>query len=58
MWGFGAQAAELRIVFLTGEVVADYALRLKATHGVERTWVAGARVHTYLLQCVVGADDG
>jgi hypothetical protein len=35
-WAFGG---ELAMVFLGGEVVADYALRLKRELGVERVWV-------------------
>lgn len=31
----------LKIVALAGEVVVDYALRLKAAHGWEDTWLAG-----------------
>lgn len=31
----------LKIIALTGEVVVDYALRLKAAHGWDDTWVAG-----------------
>jgi neutral ceramidase len=38
VWQFG-QA--LKIIFLGGEVVADYALRLKAQYGWGTTWVAG-----------------
>jgi hypothetical protein len=30
----------LKIVALSGEVVVDYALRIKATHGWENTWLA------------------
>lgn len=38
VWNLGP---ELRWVFLGGEVVVDFALRLKAEHGREATWVAG-----------------
>ncbi len=38
VWQFGHA---LKIIFLGGEVVVDYALRLKAQHGWETTWVAG-----------------
>jgi hypothetical protein len=31
----------LKIIALSGEVVVDYALRLKAAHGWEDTWLAG-----------------
>lgn len=31
----------LKIIILGGEVVADYALRLKPQYGADRTWVAG-----------------
>ena len=34
-------ASGLKIIALTGEVVVDYALRLKAAHGWEDTWLAG-----------------
>ena len=36
VWAFGG---ELAMVFLGGEVVADYALRLKCEFGVSRLWV-------------------
>jgi hypothetical protein len=35
-WTFGPRLA---MVFLTGEVVSDYSLRLRRELGVERTWV-------------------
>jgi hypothetical protein len=38
VWRLGG---ELAFVTLGGEVVVDYALRLKEQHGHERTWVAG-----------------
>jgi len=38
VWQFGHA---LKIIFLGGEVVSDYALRLKAQYGWETTWVAG-----------------
>jgi hypothetical protein len=38
VWQFGAG---LKLIALGGEVVADYALRLKRDYGFERTWVAG-----------------
>lgn len=38
VWQFGAG---LKFVALGGEVVADYALRLKQEHGFDDTWVAG-----------------
>ena len=38
VWQLGDQ---LSLVTLGGEVVVDYAIRLKAEHGRERTWVAG-----------------
>jgi hypothetical protein len=38
VWRFGK---DLKLVALGGEVVVDYALRLKAQHGFENTWVAG-----------------
>ncbi|HWQ56162.1 MAG TPA: neutral/alkaline non-lysosomal ceramidase N-terminal domain-containing protein [Bryobacteraceae bacterium] len=38
VWRFGRG---LKFVALGGEVVADYALRLKARHGWDDTWVAG-----------------
>lgn len=38
VWRFGA---ELTLIALAGEVVVDYALRLKQELGAERTWVAG-----------------
>ena len=31
----------LKIIALTGELVVDYALRLKAAHGWDDTWIAG-----------------
>lgn len=34
-------ASGLKLIALSGEVVVDYALRLKAAHGWEDTWVAG-----------------
>ena len=37
-WRLGS---ELTFVALGGEVVVDYALRLKSEHGAQRTWVAG-----------------
>lgn len=37
-WRLGS---ELTFVALGGEVVVDYALRLKSEHGAARTWVAG-----------------
>ena len=40
VWGVGPSASELVMVVLTGEVVSDYAVRLKEQHGWERTWVA------------------
>jgi len=38
VWRFGS---ELLFITLGGEVVVDYAVRLKRKFGVERTWVAG-----------------
>lgn len=38
VWRFGN---DLSLVALGGEVVVDYALRLKAQHGWNNTWVAG-----------------
>jgi neutral ceramidase len=38
IWRFGSG---LKFIALGGEVVADYALRLKGEHGWEDTWVAG-----------------
>ena len=38
VWQFGRS---LRLIFLGGEVVVDYALRLKARYGWDSTWVAG-----------------
>ena len=38
VWRFGG---DLKLIALGGEVVADYALRLKGQHGFENTWVAG-----------------
>jgi hypothetical protein len=38
VWRLGP---ELTWIFLGGEVVADYALRLKEQHGWDHTWVAG-----------------
>jgi hypothetical protein len=38
VWRFGG---DLKLIALGGEVVADYALRLKGQHGFETTWVAG-----------------
>ena len=38
VWRFGKQ---IQFVFLGGEVVVDYALRLKLELGGQRTWVAG-----------------
>ena len=38
VWQFGK---DLSLVALGGEVVVDYALRLKAQHGWDTTWVAG-----------------
>ncbi|MBI5692370.1 MAG: neutral/alkaline non-lysosomal ceramidase N-terminal domain-containing protein [Verrucomicrobia bacterium] len=38
VWQFGRG---MRLVALGGEVVADYALRLKREHGFDNTWVAG-----------------
>ncbi len=38
VWQFGR---ELTLIALGGEVVADYALRLKRQHGFDHTWVAG-----------------
>ncbi len=38
VWQFGPS---LKFIALAGEVVADYALRLKAQYGWENTWVAG-----------------
>lgn len=38
VWRLGG---ELVLVALGGEVVVDYALRLKTDHGAARTWVAG-----------------
>jgi hypothetical protein len=37
-WRLGA---DLTFVTLGGEVVVDYALRLKSEHGTDKTWVAG-----------------
>ena len=38
VWRFGN---DLNLISLAGEVVVDYALRLKAQHGWNNTWVAG-----------------
>ena len=38
VWQFGNS---LKLIALGGEVVADYALRLKSLHGFDDTWVAG-----------------
>lgn len=38
LWKFGSG---LKLIALAGEVVADYALLLKARHGWDDTWVAG-----------------
>ena len=38
VWQFGTG---LKFIALGGEVVADYALRLKGEHGFDDTWVAG-----------------
>jgi hypothetical protein len=38
VWQFGDS---LKFIALGGEVVVDYALRLKAQHGFDNTWVAG-----------------
>ncbi len=38
VWRFGNG---LKFIALSGEVVVDYSLRLKAAHGWEDTWVAG-----------------
>lgn len=38
VWQFGD---DLKLIGLTGETVADYALRFKKTYGWENTWVAG-----------------
>ena len=38
VWRFGGG---LKFIALGGEVVADYALRLKTLHGFDDTWVAG-----------------
>ncbi len=38
VWQFGRG---LKIIMLGGEVVVDYALRLKARYGADDTWVAG-----------------
>ena len=38
VWQFGNS---MKIILLGGEVVVDYALRLKAAHGWKNTWVAG-----------------
>jgi hypothetical protein len=38
VWQFGTG---LKLIALGGEVVADYALRLKGQHGFDDTWVAG-----------------
>lgn len=38
VWKLGG---DVRIVFLGGEVVVDYAIRLKQELGGERIWVAG-----------------
>lgn len=38
VWQFGR---DLKIIFLAGEVVVDYSLRLKAKFGFDNTWVAG-----------------
>ena len=38
VWQFGRG---LKFIALGGEVVADYALRLKGEHGFDQTWVAG-----------------
>lgn len=38
VWQFGKG---LKLIALGGEVVADYALRLKGRHGFDDTWVAG-----------------
>jgi hypothetical protein len=38
VWQFGNS---LKFIALSGEVVVDYALRLKGQYGWENTWVAG-----------------
>jgi hypothetical protein len=38
VWRLGE---DLTIVFLAGEVVVDYALRIRAKHGWDRVWVSG-----------------
>lgn len=38
VWRFGSA---MKLIALGGEVVADYALRLKGQHGWDNTWVAG-----------------
>jgi hypothetical protein len=38
VWQFGK---DLKLIALGGELVADYALRLKGQYGFDNTWVAG-----------------
>ncbi len=57
VWQFGSG---LKMLFLGGEVVVDYALRLKAQHGWESTWVAGYSndVFTYVPSLRVLKEGG
>ena len=56
-WVFGG---ELAMVFLGGEVVADYALRLKREHGASRVWVNAYANHVpcYIPSSRVLAEGG
>jgi hypothetical protein len=56
-WVFGR---ELAMVFLAGEVVADYALRLKRELGAERVWVNAYANHVpcYIPSTRVLAEGG
>jgi neutral ceramidase len=49
-WTFGPRLA---MVFLTGEVVSDYSLRLRRELGVERTWV---NAYSNDLPCYVASS--
>lgn len=44
VWQFGSG---LKMIFLAGEVVVDYSLRLKARHGWDNTWVSGYSNDTF-----------
>jgi len=57
VWRFGR---EVTFVLLGGEVVVDYALRLKAELGADRTWVAGYTndVMTYIPSRRVRLEGG